>query len=123
MRSPRRVGFFTMKSFGGPVVAHSGELKISAKAMSSPRRPKVSKVLGPWPTSRHASSSRPTPFLAPMVALDLTISMLALIVVVFSLGLWSRVEGAPQVPCYFIFCDSLVDNGNNNQLQSLARAD
>ncbi|WCJ27298.1 GDSL esterase/lipase At1g29670 [Euphorbia peplus] len=28
-----------------------------------------------------------------------------------------------QVPCYFIFGDSLVDNGNNNQLQSLARAD
>ena len=48
--------------------------------------------------------------------------MLALIVVV-SLGLWSGVQGAPQVPCYFIFGDSLVDNGNNNQLQSLARAD
>lgn len=31
--------------------------------------------------------------------------------------------GDPQVPCYFIFGDSLVDNGNNNQLQSLARAD
>ncbi|OMO93936.1 Lipase, GDSL [Corchorus capsularis] len=28
-----------------------------------------------------------------------------------------------QVPCYFIFGDSLVDNGNNNQLNSLARAD
>ncbi|MBA0623236.1 hypothetical protein Godav_008709 [Gossypium davidsonii] len=32
------------------------------------------------------------------------------------------VRGAPQVPCYFIFGDSLVDNGNNNQLSSLARA-
>ncbi|CAL1410456.1 unnamed protein product [Linum trigynum] len=30
---------------------------------------------------------------------------------------------AQQVPGYFIFGDSLVDNGNNNQLQSLARAD
>lgn len=30
---------------------------------------------------------------------------------------------AQQVPCYFIFGDSLVDNGNNNQLTSLARAD
>ncbi|KAJ9153248.1 hypothetical protein P3X46_026710 [Hevea brasiliensis] len=30
---------------------------------------------------------------------------------------------AQQVPCYFIFGDSLVDNGNNNQLSSLARAD
>lgn len=47
-------------------------------------------------------------------------------VVVLVLGLWSGssgVKGAPQVPCYFIFGDSLVDNGNNNQLQSLARAD
>ena len=34
----------------------------------------------------------------------------------------SGVRAAPQVPCYFIFGDSLVDNGNNNQLQSLARA-
>ncbi|RZB86731.1 GDSL esterase/lipase, partial [Glycine soja] len=58
-----------------------------------------------------------------MVALDLTISMLALIVVVFSLGLWSGVQGAAQAPCYFVFGDSLVDNGNNNQLQSLGRAD
>lgn len=32
------------------------------------------------------------------------------------------VNADPQVPCYFIFGDSLVDNGNNNQLQSLARA-
>ncbi|KAK3431083.1 hypothetical protein EUGRSUZ_E02867 [Eucalyptus grandis] len=28
----------------------------------------------------------------------------------------------PQVPCYFIFGDSLVDNGNNNGLNSLARS-
>lgn len=27
----------------------------------------------------------------------------------------------PQVPCYFIFGDSLVDNGNNNQITSLAK--
>lgn len=47
-----------------------------------------------------------------------------LVVVVVNLGLWSSgVGAAPQVPCYFIFGDSLVDNGNNNQLQSLARAD
>ncbi|KAA8519590.1 hypothetical protein F0562_013965 [Nyssa sinensis] len=32
------------------------------------------------------------------------------------------VEAAPQVPCYFIFGDSLVDNGNNNGLNSLAKA-
>uniref|UniRef100_A0ACD5VUJ3 Uncharacterized protein n=1 Tax=Avena sativa TaxID=4498 RepID=A0ACD5VUJ3_AVESA len=28
----------------------------------------------------------------------------------------------PQVPCYFIFGDSLVDNGNNNYIMSLARS-
>ncbi|XP_071697878.1 GDSL esterase/lipase At4g18970-like [Rutidosis leptorrhynchoides] len=33
------------------------------------------------------------------------------------------VQGEPQVPCYFIFGDSLVDNGNNNGIASLARAD
>ncbi|GAB4831514.1 hypothetical protein Ancab_005532 [Ancistrocladus abbreviatus] len=31
-------------------------------------------------------------------------------------------RGDPQVPCYFIFGDSLVDNGNNNGIASLARA-
>lgn len=29
----------------------------------------------------------------------------------------------PQVPCYFIFGDSLVDAGNNNLLTTMARAD
>ncbi|XP_042483842.1 GDSL esterase/lipase At5g45670-like isoform X2 [Macadamia integrifolia] len=32
------------------------------------------------------------------------------------------VQADPQVPCYFIFGDSLVDNGNNNAMASLARA-
>ncbi|KAL5989833.1 hypothetical protein ACLOJK_010728 [Asimina triloba] len=38
---------------------------------------------------------------------------------------WNFLRGAqsdPQVPCYFIFGDSLVDNGNNNAIASLARA-
>ncbi|RDX66307.1 GDSL esterase/lipase, partial [Mucuna pruriens] len=43
-------------------------------------------------------------------------------VVVMVLGLWSGFGSAQQVPCYFIFGDSLVDNGNNNQLNSLAKA-
>ncbi|KAI9121321.1 hypothetical protein K1719_008354 [Acacia pycnantha] len=38
------------------------------------------------------------------------------------LSLLNGVGAEPQVPCYFIFGDSLVDNGNNNALQSLARA-
>ncbi|KAM3306805.1 hypothetical protein P3S67_013676 [Capsicum chacoense] len=32
------------------------------------------------------------------------------------------VKGQPQVPCYFIFGDSLVDNGNNNNLTTSAKA-
>ncbi|KAK9153178.1 hypothetical protein Sjap_000658 [Stephania japonica] len=37
---------------------------------------------------------------------------------------WLVVSGGaqPQVPCYFIFGDSLVDNGNNNGIVTLARA-
>ncbi|CAN1847272.1 GDSL esterase/lipase At5g45670 [Linum perenne] len=33
------------------------------------------------------------------------------------------VTNAQEVPCYFIFGDSLVDNGNNNYITTLARAD
>ncbi|XP_052203265.1 GDSL esterase/lipase At5g45670-like [Diospyros lotus] len=35
---------------------------------------------------------------------------------------WGMAKGEPQVPCYFIFGDSLVDNGNNNDITSLAKA-
>ncbi|XP_009757859.1 GDSL esterase/lipase At5g45670-like [Nicotiana sylvestris] len=38
------------------------------------------------------------------------------------LNLKTLVEGAPQVPCYFIFGDSLLDNGNNNDLDTAAKA-
>ena len=38
------------------------------------------------------------------------------------LALATPVRCDPQVPCYFIFGDSLVDNGNNNYIMSLARA-
>ncbi|KAK4770828.1 hypothetical protein SAY87_031360 [Trapa incisa] len=43
-------------------------------------------------------------------------------VVVLVLVMANLTRADPQVPCYFIFGDSLVDNGNNNQLSSLARA-
>ncbi|CAN7034037.1 hypothetical protein IGI04_031902 [Brassica rapa subsp. trilocularis] len=43
-------------------------------------------------------------------------------VVFVLLGLAFSVTKAQQVPCYFIFGDSLVDNGNNNGLVSFARA-
>lgn len=34
---------------------------------------------------------------------------------------WTQLQ-QPQVPCFFIFGDSLVDNGNNNRMLTLARA-
>ncbi|KAJ7968807.1 GDSL esterase/lipase family [Quillaja saponaria] len=51
-------------------------------------------------------------------------SMVSMVVVmaVVVLSMFHGVGAEPQVPCYFIFGDSLVDNGNNNELQSLARA-
>lgn len=48
------------------------------------------------------------------------LGVLCVVVVVASLN--NAVMPEPQVPCYFIFGDSLVDNGNNNNIQSLARA-
>ncbi|KFK44793.1 hypothetical protein AALP_AA1G304100 [Arabis alpina] len=47
--------------------------------------------------------------------------LVSMLVMFLSLGLMIKAE--PQVPCYFIFGDSLVDNGNNNRLISVARAD
>nr|POF27092.1 gdsl esterase/lipase [Quercus suber] len=43
----------------------------------------------------------------------------AALVVVLNLQL--HVHGVPQVPCYFIFGDSLADNGNNNLPQTKAK--
>ncbi|GMI74208.1 hypothetical protein like AT5G45670 [Hibiscus trionum] len=40
------------------------------------------------------------------------------------LALWrlpNQANAEPQVPCYFIFGDSLSDNGNNNHLKTLAK--
>ncbi|CAK8578631.1 unnamed protein product [Lathyrus sativus] len=56
------------------------------------------------------------------MAFEDLITMVALFLVVI-LSFCSGVRADPQVPCYFIFGDSLVDNGNNNVLSSLARAD
>lgn len=47
-------------------------------------------------------------------------------VVLFSLLVVSSIQlqahGEPQLPCYFIFGDSLADDGNNNFLPTLAKA-
>ncbi|KAL7615578.1 hypothetical protein Lser_V15G04106 [Lactuca serriola] len=46
----------------------------------------------------------------------------ALISMVLSTTLLCFVRSAPQVPCYFIFGDSSMDNGNNNHLVTTAKA-
>lgn len=48
--------------------------------------------------------------------------VLLLLVVVLILSLSDWANGVQQVPCYFIFGDSLYDNGNNNNLPTRARA-
>lgn len=42
------------------------------------------------------------------------LNILSVIILPFAIG-------APQVPCFFIFGDSLVDNGNNNDLVTQAK--
>ncbi|KAM3351062.1 hypothetical protein ACQJBY_023219 [Aegilops geniculata] len=46
--------------------------------------------------------------------------LLLVVLLVAASGPSARAD--PQVPCYFVFGDSLVDNGNNNDIASLARA-
>ncbi|KAK6158003.1 hypothetical protein DH2020_005317 [Rehmannia glutinosa] len=47
------------------------------------------------------------------------------IIFMFSLIIFTNLQTlalcAPQVPCFFVFGDSLVDNGNNNQLKTEAK--
>ncbi|XP_027105656.1 GDSL esterase/lipase At1g29670-like [Coffea arabica] len=50
------------------------------------------------------------------------LSLVFVVVLVLLLNVENGVLAQPQVPCYFIFGDSLVDNGNNNNLNSLAKA-
>ncbi|KAL4585761.1 hypothetical protein LXL04_010386 [Taraxacum kok-saghyz] len=45
-----------------------------------------------------------------------------LVVALTQLQMLVVVDAQPQVPCYFIFGDSLVDNGNNNGLVTQAKA-
>ncbi|KAG6526626.1 hypothetical protein ZIOFF_016618 [Zingiber officinale] len=47
---------------------------------------------------------------------------LAAVATLLVLGWSPGTTADPQVPCYFIFGDSLVDNGNNNNMASLAVA-
>ncbi|KAJ9563303.1 hypothetical protein OSB04_008463 [Centaurea solstitialis] len=56
------------------------------------------------------------------MARELTVLLSVLVVVAFSQHEAFLVAGEPQVPCYFIFGDSLVDSGNNNELETKAKA-
>uniref|UniRef100_A0A453FEC1 GDSL esterase/lipase n=1 Tax=Aegilops tauschii subsp. strangulata TaxID=200361 RepID=A0A453FEC1_AEGTS len=47
---------------------------------------------------------------------------LLLVVLLVAAASGRNARADPQVPCYFVFGDSLVDNGNNNDIASLARA-
>uniref|UniRef100_A0ACD5VV30 Uncharacterized protein n=1 Tax=Avena sativa TaxID=4498 RepID=A0ACD5VV30_AVESA len=49
-------------------------------------------------------------------------SWLPLLIVLLVAASGNNARADPQVPCYFVFGDSLVDNGNNNDIASLARA-
>ncbi|KAI3740281.1 hypothetical protein L2E82_30707 [Cichorium intybus] len=46
----------------------------------------------------------------------------ALILMLLATTVLSFVGSVPQVPCYFVFGDSLMDNGNNNNLVTEAKA-
>lgn len=51
---------------------------------------------------------------------DLVLSVTLLLVLLATRACAQPQQG--QVPCFFIFGDSLVDNGNNNRLVTLSRA-
>lgn len=58
------------------------------------------------------------------VKMKIWLSVFALLVVskIFQVDVHGVAPPQPQVPCYFIFGDSLADNGNNNLLPTEARA-
>lgn len=48
--------------------------------------------------------------------------MWTIYIALFVINFMGGAYGDPLVPCYFVFGDSLIDNGNNNDIASLARA-
>ncbi|XP_006436372.2 GDSL esterase/lipase At1g29660 [Citrus clementina] len=50
------------------------------------------------------------------------LALVIVLMIILNLSTISRVDGEQQVPCYFIFGDSLLDNGNNNALQTNVKA-
>ncbi|KAK8615174.1 hypothetical protein V6N13_068955 [Hibiscus sabdariffa] len=49
------------------------------------------------------------------------LKLMELVVIPVLLSLSNKTNARPQVPCYFVFGDSLSDNGNNNNLPTLAK--
>ncbi|KAJ6673555.1 GDSL-LIKE LIPASE/ACYLHYDROLASE [Salix viminalis] len=47
-----------------------------------------------------------------------TLWVLSLLLLVSNWKHWTHGKSVPQVPCYFVFGDSLFDNGNNNYLST-----
>jgi hypothetical protein len=47
--------------------------------------------------------------------------VLSVVLLVSNWQHWTYGKAVPQVPCYFVFGDSLFDNGNNNYLDKAAK--
>jgi hypothetical protein len=47
--------------------------------------------------------------------------VLSVVLLVSNWQHWTYGKAVPQVPCYFVFGDSLFDNGNNNYLDNAAK--
>ncbi|KAI5556991.1 hypothetical protein BDE02_18G071600 [Populus trichocarpa] len=47
--------------------------------------------------------------------------VLSVVLLVSNWQHWTSGKAIPQVPCYFVFGDSLFDNGNNNYLSTPAK--
>lgn len=48
--------------------------------------------------------------------------MPVIILVLLTLSFLNGLDGAPVVPCYFVFGDSINDSGNNNLITTIAKA-
>lgn len=57
-----------------------------------------------------------------IMAKEIALGFILIVVLVVSISQSRLVNGTPQVPCFFIFGDSLADNGNNNHLKTPAKA-
>ncbi|KAL5993295.1 hypothetical protein ACLOJK_014219 [Asimina triloba] len=74
-------------------------------------------VVGTWQARQHMAAGRTRASTAKAVEY-----LIFLQVVWVAIFVGVAISSRPQVPCLFIFGDSLVDNGNNNRILTLARA-